>query len=324
MEDLERLQTIGTGTFGRVFLVKHKPTGEYYALKCLKKSEIVRLEQISHTISEKKILTILRHPFIVSMKHSFQDNAYVYMLLEYVVGGELFSYLRKRGRFPIETARFFAAQITLALEYIHARDIAYRDLKPENVLIDHEGNVRLTDFGFAKKIDNRTFTLCGTPEYIAPEIILGTGHGKGVDWWALGILIFEMLAGYPPFYENEESPDKFNIYKSIIAGAVTFPDHFEPQAKDLIKRLLATNVSRRLGVLKGGAEDVKKHSFFEGIDWNEVYNKRLIPPIIPEVEFEGDASNFDNYDNDEDSVHYADIGKHNEGPDPFESHFKDF
>jgi len=324
LDSLERLQTIGTGTFGRVFLVKHKQTGEYFALKCLKKSEIVRLEQVIHTMNEKKILSSLKHPFIVNLKASFQDQQYIYMLMEYVVGGELFSYLRRRGRFPTETTRFFASQIVLALEYMHSGEIAYRDLKPENLLIDHEGNLRITDFGFAKHIENRTFTLCGTPEYIAPEIIMGTGHGKAVDWWALGILMFEMLAGYPPFYENEESPDRFNIYKSILAGTISWPAHFDPAARDLIKRLLATNLTRRLGNLKGGAEDVKRHHFFEGVDWTAVYNKRVTPPIIPEVDFDGDTSNFENYENDGEGCNYDDIGKQFDGPDPHALIFKDF
>jgi len=233
---------VGTGTFGRVFLTKEKATQTpFYAMKVLKKVEVVRLKQVEHINSEKEILAQVKCPFIVNLYVSsshlssacwlsltrptlsfrfctFQDELNLYMLLEYVIGGEVFSHLRKAGRFSNDTTLFYAAEIVLAVEYLHkyankktvflfiiflilsrcfkySRDIIYRDLKPENLLLDRDGHIKITDFGFAKKVEDRTWTLCGTPEYLAPEIIQSKGHGKAVDWWALGILIFEMLAG---------------------------------------------------------------------------------------------------------------------------------
>ena len=170
---------------------------------------MIYLKQVDHVKTEKKILEELNHPFIVNLFGAFQDDKNLYLLLEYVIGGEFFSHLRKAGRFPNDTAKFYAAQITLVFEHLHSMMILYRDLKPENLLLDSDGNCKVTDFGFAKKVEYRTWTLCGTPEYLAPEIILSKGHGKAVDWWALGILMYEMLAGYPPFYDE----DPLGIYQ---------------------------------------------------------------------------------------------------------------
>lgn len=213
------------------------------------------------------------------------------MLLEYVPGGELFSHLRRAGRFPNEVAKFYVAEISLAIEYLHSLNIIYRDLKPENLLLDVVGHIKITDFGFAKKVEDRTWTLCGTPEYLAPEIISSKGHGKPVDWWALGILTFEMLAGYPPFFDDSA----FGIYEKILAGRIAWPQSFDPNAKDFVKKLLTNDRSKRLGNLKGGAEDVRKHKWFRGVDWIAVLNKRIVPPIRPVLRHPGDTSNFERY-----------------------------
>jgi serine/threonine protein kinase len=314
LDQFEQLVTLGTGTFGRVYLIRHKSTGKYYAMKTLKKSEVVRLKQVEHINSEKQILSTIRHPFIVTLYRSFQDEKYLYMLEEYVIGGEMFSHLRRAGRFSNEVTRFYAAEIVLALEYLHSLNIVYRDLKPENLLIDHQGHIKITDFGFAKRVEDRTWTLCGTPEYLAPEIIQSKGHGKAVDWWALGILIFEMLAGYPPFFDD----NPFGIYEKILGGRITFPSHFDPNAKDLIRKLLAADRTRRLGNLKGGAADVKNHKWFKGVDWEALYHKRVPAPIIPEVEHEGDTSHFEKYDEPMDDPNDTIPG------DPYKSLFKDF
>ncbi|KAJ2956735.1 hypothetical protein NQZ79_g7447 [Umbelopsis isabellina] len=293
LNHVELLDTLGTGTFGRVYLARLRDSQKYYAMKVLKKQEVVRLKQVEHINSEKQILAFVKFPFIVNLYCTFQDDRNLFMMLEYVVGGELFSHLRRAGRFTTDIARFYASEILLAVEYLHSKDIIYRDLKPENLLLDHKGHIKITDFGFAKTVVDRTWTLCGTPEYLAPEIIQSKGHGKAVDWWAMGILIFEMLAGYPPFYDN----NSFGIYEKILAGRVMFPAHFDPYAKDLLKRLLVGDRSRRLGNLKGGAEDVKKHKWFRDVDWFGLLEKKVQAPIIPPYRHPGDTSNFEKYPN---------------------------
>ncbi|KAG8867412.1 serine/threonine protein kinase, AGC [Serendipita sp. 405] len=203
LSDFQVVDTLGTGTFGRVLLVRLRPpvhqqgVMQFFAMKVLKKTDVVRLRQVEHVNAERFILARIRHPFIVDLYATFQDNLNIYMLLSYVPGGELFSHLRRAHRFSPDVTRFYLAIIVLALRYLHSYNIIYRDLKPENLLLDHRGYLRITDFGFAKVVDDRTWTLCGTPEYLAPEIIQSDGHGKAVDWWACGILCYEMLVGYP-------------------------------------------------------------------------------------------------------------------------------
>lgn len=290
-KDFEVKKTIGTGTFGRVCLCRDKVTGGYYALKILEKADVIRLKQVEHVKNEKTILQQVTHPFIIDMIWSTHDDSSLYMLFEYVCGGELFTYLRNAGRFNSTMGTFYAAEIVLALEYLHKYQIVYRDLKPENLLLDRDGNLKITDFGFAKKLTDRTWTLCGTPEYLAPETIMNKGYNKAVDWWALGILIYEMLAGYPPFFDD----NPVAIYEKILAGKIEWPRYIDPVAKDLIKKLLVPDRTKRLGCMKNGADDIKRHRLFKGISWEDVLNKRVKPPIVPEVKSEGDSSNFDNY-----------------------------
>ena len=197
LEDFELDRTIGTGSFGRVMIVYVKRNRtQRYAMKMLKKENIVKMKQVEHTINEKRILCSIDFPFIVKLVYSFKDTSNLYMVLEYVSGGEMFTHLRKIGKYSEENACFYASQIVLTFEYLHYLNIVYRDLKPENVLYDANGYVKITDFGFAKIIKDRTWTLCGTPEYLAPEIILSRGYNKAVDWWALGVLIYEMAGNF--------------------------------------------------------------------------------------------------------------------------------
>ncbi|RKP09664.1 kinase-like domain-containing protein [Thamnocephalis sphaerospora] len=295
LKDFHISRTLGTGSFGRVHLVQHRETGVYYAMKVLKKSEVVRLKQVEHIVNEKSILEQTRHPFLVNLLATFQDSVNLYMIMEYVVGGEMFTYLRKfqasRARFPNHVAKFYAAQVVLAFDYLHSLDVIYRDLKPENLLLSESGNVKITDFGFAKHVPDVTWTLCGTPDYLAPEIIQSKGYGKAVDWYSLGILIFEMLAGYPPFYDE----DHFKLYEKILIGKIKWPPHIDPLAKDLIKRLLAADLSKRYGNLRGGVEDIKRHRWFMDIDWEMLKRGGIKAPIVPVVKGAGDTSNFDQY-----------------------------
>lgn len=294
MDDFQILKTIGTGTFGRVCLCRDKITNKYWAMKILAMADVIRLKQIEHVKNEKNILKEIDHPFIVNMRWNAKDDCCLYMLFEFVSGGELFSYLRNAGRFDSATANFYASEIVLALEYLHSLSIVYRDLKPENLLLDRDGHLKITDFGFAKKLKDRTWTLCGTPEYLAPEIIQSKGHNKAVDWWALGVLIYEMVVGYPPFYDD----NPFGIYEKILSGKIEWSRHVDPIAKDLVKKLLVLDRTKRLGNMKNGAEDVKRHRWFKHLDWNVVIRKQLKPPIVPTYVFnskEDDTSNFDDY-----------------------------
>ncbi|KAI0221397.1 cAMP-dependent protein kinase catalytic subunit [Massospora cicadina] len=277
INEFDIMRTLGTGSFGRVHLVRRKTNGCFYAMKVLKKSEVVRLKQVEHVHNEKNVLKKCNHPFLVSMLGSITDSVNLYVFMEYVAGGELFSYLRKFQRFPAHVAKFYAAEVVLAFEYLHALDIIYRDLKPENVLLDSRGHIKLTDFGFAKHVPEVTWTLCGTPDYLAPEVIQSRGYGKAVDWYSLGIL------------------DQMRLYEKILAGAVRFPPFFDPLAKDLVKRLLSADLSRRFGNLKGGSQDIKRHRWFLDTDWKRLERRQVLPPIIPMVNGEGDMSNYDLY-----------------------------
>ncbi|XP_076312013.1 cAMP-dependent protein kinase catalytic subunit 3-like isoform X2 [Tachypleus tridentatus] len=291
LEEFDIIRTIGIGTFARVCLCRDKVTSSYYALKILEMADVIKLKQVEHVKNEKAILQQIKSPFIIDLAWTTHDDNSLYMLFEYVCGGELFTYLRNTGRFSSATASFYAAEVVVALEYLHKQQIVYRDLKPENLLLDKEGHLKLTDFGFAKILNDRTWTLCGTPEYLAPEIIQSKGHNKAVDWWALGILVYEMLAGYPPFFD--ENP--FAIYEKILAGKIEWPRHIDPVAKDLIKKFLVQDRTKRLGYMKNGTEDVTRHRWFKGIIWEDVINKRLKPPIIPSVSHSGDTRYFDRF-----------------------------
>eukprot|EP00037_Helgoeca_nana_P005710 m.53512 g.53512 ORF g.53512 m.53512 type:complete len:354 (-) comp16671_c0_seq1:47-1108(-) len=284
LDDFEPCRTLGTGSFGRVMLVKNTTTTTYCALKILEKAKVVKLKQVEHTLSEKHILDAIDFPFIVKLVASFKDNCNLYMAMEFVVGGEMFSALRLAKRFPENQAKFYAAQIIMALEYLQNLSIIYRDLKPENLLFDERGYLKITDFGFAKVVEGRTWTLCGTPEYLAPEIILSKGYNRAVDWWALGVLIYEMAAGYPAFYAE----DPLQIYEKIVAGKVRMAQHFSKELKDLVKNLLQADITKRYGMLKHGVWDIKEHLWFEGLDWIQLYHRGIVADYIPAAVGPGD------------------------------------
>jgi serine/threonine protein kinase len=237
----------------------------------------------------------LAHPFILKLHNSYKDTRYVYFLLELALGGELFTFLRKAGRFNEKSAKFYAAPVILAFELMHSKSIVYRDLKPENLILDSDGYIKVCDFGLAKVVTDRTWTLCGTPDYLAPEIILSKGHDRAVDYWATGILIYEMCAGFVPYY----SDDPMEVYQLILGGDLKFPSHFSRACMDLCSKLLHQNQAKRLGNMKNGVKDIIKHKWFSGFDWGGLLSKKLTPPIQPVIKAADDMSNFDEYPEDE-------------------------
>ena len=291
--DFMPVKTLGTGSFGRVMFVKHVKSKKPYAMKILEKEHIVRMKQIQNAHCEIRILDAINFPFIVRMEYFFKDNVYIYMVLPFINGGEMFTHLRNMKKFDEQLTKFYAAQVTLALEYMHFLGFVYRDLKPENILIDKDGYLRVTDLGFCKKIDEeRTYTLCGTPEYLAPETILSQGYSFSVDWWALGVLMYEMSAGYPPFFAR----DPMKIYEKIVSGRFSCPSTFSKPLKDLLKHILEVDRSKRYGVIAGGAKNIKTHIWFKGFDWDGVLQRRGRPPFVPKVSGADDTSNFDQYE----------------------------
>ncbi|UKZ77775.1 hypothetical protein TrVFT333_005501 [Trichoderma virens FT-333] len=306
--DFEILRTLGTGSFGRVHLVQSKHNQRFYAVKVLKKAQVVKMKQVEHTNDERRMLSDVKHPFLITLWGTFQDWKNLYMVMDFVEGGELFSLLRKSGRFPNPVAKFYAAEATLALEYLHSKNIIYRDLKPENLLLDRHGHLKITDFGFAKRVPDKTWTLCGTPDYLAPEVVSNKGYNKSVDWWSLGILIYEMLCGYTPFWD---SGSPMRIYENILKGKVKYPAYINPDAQNLLERLITADLTKRLGNLFGGSQDVKNHPWFAEVTWDRLARKDIDAPYTPPVKAgSGDASQFDRYP--EDPEKYGGPGGHDE------------
>lgn len=301
LSDLRKIATLGVGGFGRVELVQIAgDSSRSFALKQMKKSQIVETRQQQHIMSEKEIMMEANCDFIVKLFKTFKDRKYLYMLMEACLGGELWTILRDRGNFDDQTTRFYTACVVEAFDYLHSQGIIYRDLKPENLLLDLKGYVKLVDFGFAKRLQvgRKTWTFCGTPEYVAPEVILNKGHDISADYWSLGVLMFELLTGTPPF----TGPDPMKTYNSILKGidAVEFPRNITRTANALIKRLCRDNPAERLGYQRGGIKDIQKNKWFEGFYWEGLKNRTLTPPIVPNVRSVIDCSNFDEYPPDSD------------------------
>jgi len=297
LSDLRIIATLGVGGFGRVELVMiaGDQKNRSFALKQMKKSQIVETRQQQHIMSEKEIMEESDCHFIVRLFKTFKDRKYLYMLMESCLGGELWTILRDRGNFDDSTTRFYTSCVVEAFDYLHSRGIIYRDLKPENLLLDGNGYVKLVDFGFAKKLQvgRKTWTFCGTPEYVAPEVILNKGHDISADYWSLGVLMFELLTGTPPF----TGTDPMKTYNIILKGidAIEFPRNITARAKELIKKLCRDNSAERLGYQKGGIRDIQKHKWFDGFNWEGLRQKNLHPPIIPSIQSHLDTSNFDEY-----------------------------
>merc|ERR1712156_86908 len=259
MEDFELMKVLGRGAFGKVVLCKEKGSGTLYAMKILKKTMVCDKNEVEHTLTENRVLRTIRHPFIVGLKYSFTTEDRLCFVTEYVSGGELFVHLRRERRFSEDRTRFYAAEIVSALGYLHKRGVIYRDLKLENLLLDKNGHIKMVDFGlckdeiFGNKVTN---TFCGTPSYLPPEVICNMQYGKTVDWWGLGVVMYELLTGQLPFYHEE----KKKMYRLIVTEKVLYPRIVSAEARELISKLLTKNPDRRLGSLTD-AEEVMEQPF---------------------------------------------------------------
>ncbi|GAW20980.1 hypothetical protein ANO14919_104930 [Xylariales sp. No.14919] len=291
INDFELLKVIGRGSFGKVMQVQKKDTRRIYALKTIRKAKIISRSEVTHTLAERSVLAQINNPFIVPLKFTFQSPEKLYFVLAFVNGGELFYHLSKEGRFDINRSRFYTAELLCALECLHGFNVIYRDLKPENILLDYQGHIALCDFGLCKlemRDEDQTNTFCGTPEYLAPELLRGEGYNKTVDWWTLGVLLYEMLTGLPPFYDENTN----EMYRKILAEPLHFPgsDVVPPAAKDLLTKLLNRDPTQRLGA--NSSVEIKSHPFFHAIDWRKLLQRKYEPAFKPNVTNALDTTNF--------------------------------
>eukprot|EP01098_Paradermamoeba_levis_P005560 TRINITY_DN2344_c0_g1_i1.p1 TRINITY_DN2344_c0_g1~~TRINITY_DN2344_c0_g1_i1.p1 ORF type:complete len:458 (-),score=177.99 TRINITY_DN2344_c0_g1_i1:206-1489(-) len=279
LEDFELLKKIGEGSFGQVMQVKKKDDGQIYAMKILNKSAVVKNDEIQHAKSEKAILQKINSPFLVNLYYTFQDDKNLFFVMDFINGGEMFYHLQNESRFDEQRTKFYVAEIAIGLDYLHSQGVIYRDLKPENVLLAADGHVKMTDFGISKAgllgKNDRTQTFCGTPEYLAPEVIKGEPYGKEIDWWSLGTIMYEMLTGAPPFMEE----DVQKMYVKILKAPIDMPDGLSSDGRSLLLQLLERDPKKRLKDF----ETLKKHPFFKDINWEKLYNKQLTPPYVPPV-----------------------------------------
>ena len=300
MADLVKHRILGVGTFGQVWLVSKKDStdDDVFALKIQIKRELLNHGQAEGVLREKNVMASIDHPFIIKLVNTYQDKRCLYMLLRLVQGGELFSVLHTDSRDGVseKAALFYAAGILEGLAYMHQRKILYRDLKPENVLIDSQGYPVIVDLGFAKVVEDKTYTLCGTPLYLAPEVILSRGHDKGCDYWSWAVMVYEMCIGNTCFYEN--GLDQIGLFKRIVKGKYNYPplSSASAEVRDLIKRCLILRSSERLGNLRGGSADIKGHPWFNKMEWDRLVEKGYKAPWAPQLKNALDSSNFDNWD----------------------------
>ncbi|CAK6960659.1 serine/threonine-protein kinase Sgk2b [Scomber scombrus] len=290
--DFDYLKVIGKGSFGKVLLARHRKQGGYYAMKVLPKQMIVKRKEQKHVMVERSVLLKgLQHPFLVGLHFSFQTPNMLYFALDYVNGGELFYHLQREGLFPEPRAAFYAAEMAMALGYLHSLNIVYRDLKPENILLDNEGHVMLADFGLCKEgvaIGGIMHTFCGTPEYLAPEVLQGHPYSPAVDWWSLGSVLFEMLYGMPPFYSHS----KAEMFENILHAPLQLRSGVSQAARSLLGGLLERDVSKRLGQSRDFVE-LQEHPFFASINWDDLLARRVTAPFIPKVTGPSDVSYID-------------------------------
>ncbi|KAI6213357.1 hypothetical protein M3Y94_00140800 [Aphelenchoides besseyi] len=297
IESFEFLKVLGKGTFGKVILVKEKRTANLYAIKLLKKEVIVAKDEVTHTYTENRVLQRCKHPFLTQMIYTFQSRDRLCFVMEFASGGDLYTLLnsevqKHRTGFSESRSRFYGSEIVLALGYLHENAIIYRDLKLENILLDREGHIKIADFGLCKEdvsFADRTRTFCGTPEYLAPEILEDNDYGLSCDWWGLGVVLFELMCGRLPFYSQQH--DK--LFEMILRSNLRFPSALSPEARSLLSGLLIKDPNARLG---GGIDDYKEiqiQSFFASVDWDKLYRKQIPPPFIPRLNGDMDTSYFD-------------------------------
>uniref|UniRef100_A0AAR2KL98 Ribosomal protein S6 kinase n=1 Tax=Pygocentrus nattereri TaxID=42514 RepID=A0AAR2KL98_PYGNA len=301
IENFELLKVLGTGAYGKVFLVRKvsgHDSGKLYAMKVLKKATIVqKAKTAEHTRTERQVLEHIRQsPFLVTLHYAFQTDTKLHLILDYVNGGELFTHLVQRVRFKEQEVALYSGEIVLALEHLHQLGVVYRDLKLENILLDSNGHIVLTDFGLSKEFDEveRAYSICGTIEYMAPEIVEGgeSGHDKAVDWWSLGVLMYELMTGGSPFTVDGDENSHSDIAKRILKKDPPYPKDMGPLAKDIIQRLLIKDPKERIGSGPSGAQNVKSHPFYQKINWEDLAAKKVPAPFKPVIRDELDVSNF--------------------------------
>ncbi|CAN1134147.1 Serine/threonine-protein kinase AtPK2/AtPK19 [Linum perenne] len=290
IEDFEVLKVVGQGAFGKVFQVRKNGTSEIYAMKVMRKDKIVEKNHVEYMKAERDILTKVDHPFIVQLKYSFQTKYRLYLVLDFINGGHLFFQLYHQGLFREDLARVYAAEIVSAVSHLHSNGIMHRDLKPENILLGEDGHVMLTDFGLAKEFDEntRSNSMCGTVEYMAPEIIQGKGHDKAADWWSVGVLLYEMLTGKPPFIGGNRE----KIQKKIVTEKMKLPTFLSSEAHSLLKGLQKES-SRRLGCGDKGSQEIKNHKWFKPINWKKLETREVQPSFLPNVDGKNCTANFE-------------------------------
>ncbi|XP_010543158.1 PREDICTED: serine/threonine-protein kinase AtPK2/AtPK19-like [Tarenaya hassleriana] len=292
IEDFEVLSVVGKGAFGKVYQVRKKGTTEIYAMKVMRKDKIMEKNHAEYMKGERDILTKIDHPFIVQLKYSFQTKYRLYLVLDFINGGHLFFQLYHQGLFREDLARVYTAEIVSAVSHLHEKGIMHRDLKPENILMDVDGHVMLTDFGLAKEFDEntRSNSMCGTVEYMSPEIVRGKGHDKAADWWSVGILLYEMLTGKPPFVGSRDK-----IQQKIVKDKIKLPQFLSTEAHSLLKGLLQKEPGKRLGSGSTGAEEIKRHKWFKLINWRKLEAREIQPSFRPEVSGKLCIANFEKH-----------------------------
>ncbi|XP_050549829.1 atypical protein kinase C isoform X4 [Spodoptera frugiperda] len=301
LDDFELIRVIGRGSYAKVLMVELKRTKRVYAMKVIKKALVTDDEDIDWVQTEKHVFeTASNHPFLVGLHSCFQTPSRLFFVIEFVRGGDLMFHMQRQRRLPEEHARFYAAEISLALHFLHERGVIYRDLKLDNVLLDHEGHIKLTDYGMCKegvRPGDTTSTFCGTPNYIAPEILRGEEYGFSVDWWALGVLTYEMLAGRSPFdiAQAADNPDQNTedyLFQVILEKTIRIPRSLSVKAASVLKGFLNKNPVERLGCGENGFLDIVSHPFFKSIEWEMLEQKQVVPPFKPRLEGERDLANF--------------------------------